>query len=85
MADSPTTRKNVLLVDDERAFVEMLGELMQTQPGEMWNVQLATSTAQALATLRDAEISALSGERANSDGPDGPGQRRAQFCSTLER
>lgn len=56
MPDQPASRKNILLVDDDRAFVEMLGELLQTQQADAWNVHLATSTAQALSTLRERPI-----------------------------
>jgi CheY-like chemotaxis protein len=54
--NQPASKKSILLVDDDRAFLEMLAELMDTQQAGAWEIHLATSTAQALSMLRERSV-----------------------------
>ena len=56
VSTKPASKKRILLVDDDRAFLDMLGELMHTQQPDAWDVHLAASTAQALSMLREHSI-----------------------------
>ena len=52
MLSSASSKRRVLFIDDEIAFLEVIGEAMQTYSRGSWEVELATNTSKALAILQ---------------------------------
>jgi CheY-like chemotaxis protein len=53
MSTTITTKRRVLFVDDEPAFLELLGEAMRTYSQGLWEIHLADNTSKALALLQE--------------------------------
>ena len=48
-----STQKTILLVDDDAAFLQLTGELLQQSSGSGWNVIMADNPAKALGVLKE--------------------------------
>lgn len=56
MPSSSPNQRRVLFVDDEPAFLQLLGEAMSTYSQGTWEIELATNTSKALAILQKAPV-----------------------------
>lgn len=51
-----SVQKNVLFIDDDSAYLHLVGELMLQASGSTWNVIMADNPAKALASLKDQKL-----------------------------
>ncbi len=56
MSTTHISSRRVLFVDDEPAFLELLGEAMKVYSGGNWEIDLATTTSKALAILEQKQV-----------------------------
>ena len=56
MSTTHISSRRVLFVDDEPAFLELLGEAMKVYSGGNWDIDLATTTSKALAILEQKQV-----------------------------
>lgn len=56
MSTATTTRKRILFVDDELAFLDLLGQAMELYSKGSWEILLATSTSKALSMLQGGPV-----------------------------
>ena len=51
-----SVQKNILFIDDDSAYLHLVGELMQQASAGTWNVIMADNPAKALASLKDQAL-----------------------------
>lgn len=51
-----SAQKNILFIDDDSAYLHLVGELMQQASAGTWNVIMADNPAKALASLKDQNL-----------------------------